>query len=58
MVKINKILTTAVIGATLAVGFSGCGKGPIPPKQMSSTKIDSINVEYKFNDIVTINYLN
>lgn len=52
MIKINKVLTTAVIGATLAIGFSGCGgmNNPLPPKQMSSTKIDSINVEYKFND--------
>jgi hypothetical protein len=52
MIKMNKVLTTAVIGATLAIGFSGCGgmNNPLPPKQMSSTKIDSINVEYKFND--------
>lgn len=48
----NKVLTTAVVGVTLAIGFSGCGgmNNPLPPKQMNSTKIDSINVDYKFND--------
>jgi len=36
MVKINKILTTGLLGATLALGITGCGGTPIPPKQMKS----------------------
>ena len=50
MKKINAILTIGILGATLAIGFTGCGKEPIPPKQMTTSKIDSINVEYKFKD--------
>ena len=51
MVKIRKVLTTGIIGATLAIGFTGCGNSkPIPPKQMNSTKINNLNLEYKFND--------
>jgi len=48
--KIKQVLTTGILGATLAIGFTGCGKGPIPPKQMTTSEIDSINVEYKFKD--------
>lgn len=49
MTKIKKVLTTGLIGATLAIGLTGCGE-PIPPKQMNIKKIDNINVEYKFID--------
>ena len=52
MAKINKFLTIGMIGATLAIGLTGCGgmNNPLPPKQMTSAKIDTINVRYKFND--------
>jgi len=50
MMKINQILTTGLLGATLAIGFTGCGGTPIPPKQMNASKIDAINIEYKFKD--------
>ena len=33
MVKINKILTTGLVGATLAMGFTGCiGNQNLQPK--------------------------
>ena len=49
--KINKILTTGILGATLAIGFSGCSMNePLPAKQMNTSKINPINIEYKFND--------
>ena len=50
MIEIKKVLTAGVISTSLVFGLIGCGKEPIPPKQVKTSKIDTINIEYKFND--------
>jgi len=51
MVKMNQILKTGLLGATLAIGFTGClGSKPAIHKQMNNLKVDKINLEYKFQD--------
>lgn len=50
MIQINKVLTAGAISASLVFGLTGCGKEPIPPKQISIQKMDTINMKYKFQD--------
>ncbi len=35
--KINQILTTGVLGATLAIGFTGCGQSNLKPKTVRNS---------------------
>jgi len=48
--KINKILTAGLIGATLVIGFTGCVSEPLPAKKISIRDVGVIKQEYKFND--------
>ena len=52
MFNLSKTLKISLVGATLAVAFTGCGgmNNPLPPKQMQSQKSDTIEMSYKFND--------
>ena len=45
MAKIHKILTTGIIGATLAIGFTGCGQQNLQPKTL---KLKPDKKVYKF----------
>lgn len=52
MFNLSKTLKISLVGATLAVAFTGCAgmNNPLPPKQMQSQSSGTIEMSYKFSD--------